>query len=101
MRSGCVPDGEYAYTPKLPDRITWLPEGTLWLETERTKADPSERSVWVPSRRLELTLDASSYWERIAHADCYCDGVAGFTVVVQALSGDVLRWEPGIRCVVC
>ena len=100
----CSPDGEYHYTPNSLDRIVWLAEGTVWLGTRRTTSEPSERSVWVPSRRLELTIDPSNYWERIAHADCYCPGGrgdAGFTVVVHALTGDLLRWWPGINCVVC
>jgi hypothetical protein len=97
----CAPVGEYEYTPDERDAIAWLPEGVLWPGTVRTTSEPSERSVWLPRRRLELTIDPSNYWERIPYCDCLCHDGAGFTVVVHALTGEILDWWPGVRCVVC
>ncbi len=98
--TGCAPDGVYEYLPRPEDSVSWL-GGPLWLGTARTSGDPDEHSLWLPQRRSTLTIDPANYWTRMAHADCYCDGAAGFTIDAHALTGEVLDVRPGINCVVC
>ena len=85
------------------DRIDWAvgPWGDriLWMVGEKEDGDLS----WIPQLGANLVIAESSYWDRIAYADCYCghDGNMGFTLVVDAITGAILRYSPGVNCVFC
>lgn len=100
----CGVDGAYQYTPDAADDIVWL-DDVSWPGTRLLDDDPAARSVWVPTRGAWLVIDPANYWDRIAHADCYCPGSiggdAGFTITAHALTGELIRWFPAINCVVC
>jgi hypothetical protein len=93
----CVPTGSYSYTPKPNDPIVWRKELTWLLGGAATY------SRWVARRTAELHIAKANWWPEIGKADCFCDDEdhTGFTVVVDALSGAVVRVTAGIWCAVC
>jgi len=96
---GCEPVGQYQYSPQTSDQITWDDAPPQWQLGDVVNGHAS----WVPHKNAELAIASSNYWERIQYADCYCAEHAppGFTLVVHALTGEVLRYFPGVGCVVC
>jgi len=48
-----------------------------------------------------LQLAPSSYFDDIERSDIMCDGKAGYMLEVDAVTGGIIRYNPGINCVVC
>lgn len=98
----CAEVGSYEYSPRADDPIQWRGapwgDGVLWTVGERGGA-----LEWVPQRGARLSIAKPNYWDRIGYADCYChdEKSTGFTLIVHALTGAVLRYTPAINCVVC
>jgi len=95
--NACEPIGEYEYTASPSDEATI--ETTVRWESANLQND-SARYSWVSFRKGTLLVNPANYWERVDYADCTCHGV-GFEIFVQPLTGEVLRYTPGINCVVC
>ena len=94
--SACEPLREYSYVPAAGDSTRWVP-GLGFALGELIDG----RSRWHAFVEVELTIAEENYWPTIAYADCVCDDGAGFTLRVDAVTGDVLRFRPGLGCVVC
>lgn len=94
--SGCAPSGEYAYTPRPDDVATWSSDLGFGLG-----AIVDGRRRWHPFTAVELVIAPANYWPTIGAADCMCHDVAGFTLRVDVVTGELLRTAPAIDCVVC
>lgn len=95
---GCGPSGEYSYTLAPEDRVEWEGE-IVWdaLFDRMTGA----RS-WHPRRNARITIDPANYWPTIDRADCFCpERGAGFEAQIDASTGELLDYTPGLDCVVC
>lgn len=91
MMVGCAEVGRYSYSPNANDAVTWLPEQGWEVVNQR----------WTWVRSATLVLNASNYWADINQADCRCPGEVGFRIDVDGFSGELVRYQPGISCVVC
>lgn len=97
---GCAMTGMYTYNVHPTDSITWKP-GVTW-----QVRDEDGRVTWKPMRwrilqSATLTIDPANYWDTINEADCLCGDRAGYELEVDVISGEVVRYTPGINCVVC
>jgi hypothetical protein len=87
----CAIVGDYAYQPGPADAIAHA-EDLDWIVSGDT---------WRVRRAATLTIAEEHYWPDIGGADCYCHDVAGFELSLDASSGEVLDYRPGLNCVVC
>ena len=87
----CAVEGAYSYRPNESDVVEFF-DGIEWVV---------DGESWRARRRARLFVAAQNYWDGIEGADCFCDGVVGFELQVDATSGIVLEYRPGISCVVC
>lgn len=94
----CAEVGSYSYRTNPGDVVTW--EGASWWEpgTFATNALPTQ---WRVVRQAKLVVHPDHFWPSINEADCNCAGRVGFTLVVDAVTGVVVRYQPGLGCVVC
>ena len=94
----CAEVGSYSYRPSPGDVVTW--EGESWWEpgTFASNALPTQ---WRVVRQAKLVVHPDNFWPSINEADCNCAGRVGFTLVVDAVTGVVVRYQPGLGCVVC
>jgi hypothetical protein len=92
----CNPASSYTYVPHDGDATTWLP-GLGFAVSEVVDG----RARWRAFSSVELEIAPANYFPSIELSDCYCEGVAGFTLRVDAVTGEVLRVQPAIRCAVC
>lgn len=100
--SYCAPVGSYQYQPRAGDRVDWVSPwgpGILWT-TSGTAVDGYHS--WLAERGAHLVIASANFWEGIYGADCYCDAAhVGFTLTVNAITGEVLRYVAGVDCAVC
>lgn len=102
----CGPSGTYSYTPQSGDSVTWQasmghPSAVTW---ESSVSDAN--LVWRVVRPAILEIAPENYFERINEADCYCPALtgetrAGFEILVDINTGEVIDSSPAIQCVVC
>lgn len=102
---GCIQVGTYEYRSNASDEVRFGPapwgEGSLWTIGGTKSGDGG--LTWLPQRGAQLMIAKSNYWPRIGYADCYCHGETstGFTLIVNAITGQILRYTPAVNCVVC
>jgi len=89
--SWCAVVGDYSYRPDATD-VVEFDEGIEWVAVA---------GEWKVRRHARLFVAEQNYWPDIAGADCWCDDVAGFELEVDANTGEILEYRPGINCVVC
>jgi len=95
--TACGMDGAYVYTPQETDTVAWA----------RAQGRPDEirweviGGRWRLVRPATYTIAPPNYWRDIGHADCICHDVAGYELLLDAVTGERLRYTPGINCVVC
>ncbi len=94
---GCAVTGSYQYTSRPGDTLRWgrargRPDGVWW--------EP-RNGRWRLLRPATLTIAPENWWPDIAAADCICDGVAGYELLVDTVSGEYSDVTPAINCVVC
>lgn len=95
---GCGPSGEYSYTLAPEDRVEW--EGDVVWEALRDRTTGT--TTWHPRRDARITIDPANYWPTINRSDCFCpERGAGFEARIDASTGAVLDYTPGLDCVVC
>jgi hypothetical protein len=95
---GCGPSGEYSYTLAPEDRVEW--EGDIVWEALRDRMTGT--TTWHPRRDARITIDPANYWPTIDRADCFCpERGAGFEAQIDASTGAILSYTPGLDCVVC
>jgi hypothetical protein len=97
---GCGPSGEYAYTLAPEDTVEW--EGDVFWEAIVMRASSPVPLRWRPWRAARITIDPANYWPTIGRADCFCPETgAGFEALIDASTGEVISYTPGLDCVVC
>ncbi len=87
----CSVVGSYEYLPNELDEVSF-DAGVDWIVRD---------SRWVVRRRGSVLIGPDNYWPDIEQADCYCNDIAGFDIEVDATTGELLEWVPGVLCVVC
>lgn len=97
---GCGMVGTYAYTPATGDVIAWKSPVT-WEALDDAGTWRGAPTRWRISRPATLTIAPANYWSDINEADCMCGDSAGYELTVDIVTGVVLRYRPGINCVVC
>lgn len=93
---GCAVVGEYTYQPREDDTTRWPDELTFVLGGQL-----DGRAEWRALAPVELTVAEANWWPRVEYSDAICDGVVGFTLRVDAVTGEVIVVSPAINCVVC
>ncbi len=97
---GCGMVGTYSYTPATGDVIDWKSPVT-WEALDDAGSWRGAPTRWRISRPATLTIAPANYWTDINEADCMCGSSAGYELTVDIVTGVVLRYRPGINCVVC
>ncbi|MCC6993002.1 MAG: hypothetical protein IT370_00095 [Deltaproteobacteria bacterium] len=97
---GCGMVGSYAYTPATGDVVDWRSPVT-WEALDDAGTWRGAPTRWRLSRPATLTIAPANYFPDIAEADCLCGDSAGYELTVDIVTGVVLRYRPGINCVVC
>jgi hypothetical protein len=100
IMNGCArEDGRYKYTPDAQDTIEILTD-PIWQTNEESGPSPFP-TKWLVTREATLTVNPANYWPDVAKADCSCGNKVGFTLVIDARTGNVVSYEPAINCVRC
>ncbi|MCP4446359.1 MAG: hypothetical protein GY811_13590 [Myxococcales bacterium] len=98
----CALVGDYEYQPNASDVVTFS-ESLDWIALSDEATEGGTLTQWRTRRTATLEIDASNHWSTIQEADFFCgyDHEIGFEIEVDATSGEVFSFRPGINCVVC
>ena len=103
-RSSTV-SGEYTYVANSSDAVEWTDppwnDPPTWLGSLGAPGDGDDAIRWGITRPARFVIDPANFWPEIESADCYCDGTAGYTLVVDAVDGTTLQYTPGLDCPAC
>ena len=97
---GCAETGTYGYTPQVLDQVAWQAPVT-WEALDDAGTWRGRPTRWRIIRPATLTIARENYFSAIEEADCMCGDRAGWQLVVDTVTGAVVRYTPGINCVVC